>query len=166
MTISIYIKTHNITGLKYFGKTTQKNVEKYKGSGKYWKRHIKKHGYNCRTKVIRKFDDIEDCRWFCIKFSIINNIVESKDWANLIRENGLDGWLAGVKRGERSEEVKRKISKSKMGHKPSNESKRKMSEAMMGMKNTLGYKHTEETRRNMSLAKIGKKRGKYKKKLK
>ena len=102
MTTSIYIKTHNITGLKYFGKTIQKDVEKYKGSGTYWKNHIKKHGYNCRTYVIRTFTNMEDCGWFCKKFSIINNIVESKDWANLVDEDGIGGsnyWL-GKKRSK------------------------------------------------------------------
>lgn len=39
--ITLYIKIHNVTGLKYFGKTTKNNPEKYTGSGKHWKRHIK-----------------------------------------------------------------------------------------------------------------------------
>jgi len=53
----IYIKIHNYTGLKYFGRTIRKNVYKYKGSGKYWKRHIKIHGYDCKTFVIKIFDN-------------------------------------------------------------------------------------------------------------
>ena len=34
----LYVKQHNKTGLKYFGKTTKKDPLKYKGSGLYWKR--------------------------------------------------------------------------------------------------------------------------------
>jgi len=40
----LYIKKHSITGLKYFGKTTESDPYKYLGSGTYWKKHYKKHG--------------------------------------------------------------------------------------------------------------------------
>ena len=36
----LYIKTHNKTGLRYFGKTVQEDVHGYKGSGKYWTSHM------------------------------------------------------------------------------------------------------------------------------
>ena len=42
--IYLYIKTHNVTGLKYLGKTTQ-DPYKYKGSGKRWTNHINKHHF-------------------------------------------------------------------------------------------------------------------------
>lgn len=87
----IYIKIHNITGLKYFGKTVKKNVYKYKGSGLYWKRHIKTHGYDCKTFIIKIFVNEQECIDFCIWFSKINNIVKSEQWANLIDENGING---------------------------------------------------------------------------
>ena len=163
MTTFIYIKTHNITGLKYFGKTNKTDICLYEGSGKYWKNHIKKHGYNCRTKVVRTFTNMEDCRWWCMKFSIINNIVESNDWANLIMENGLDGWVKGVKR---SEETKRKMSmakKGKMGNhlkKHTEDTKRKISEKMKLKK------HTKEHNKKISETMKGRKRGKYKKRKK
>lgn len=91
MTIYLYVKTHNITGLKYFGKTIKANPEKYNGSGLYWKRHLKIHGNNISTKIIGKYDDYDKCSDDAIKFSIENNIIESKEWANLIIENGKDG---------------------------------------------------------------------------
>lgn len=41
-----YIKRHSLTGLKYFGKTTRLTVTngRYRGGGKYWQKHINKHG--------------------------------------------------------------------------------------------------------------------------
>ena len=51
----LYVKTHNITGLKYFGKTTN-DPYTYYGSGKYWLLHLKKHGYNisCQPVLSKK----------------------------------------------------------------------------------------------------------------
>ena len=87
----LYVKTHNITGLKYFGKTTCKDPFEYRGSGKYWSRHIRKYGYDVTTEILGIFKDRIWLQLFSYEFSFINNIVESKDWANLKEENGLDG---------------------------------------------------------------------------
>lgn len=87
----LYIKTHNKTGLKYFGKTSKPNPEKYTGSGKYWLRHLKKHGFNFSTEIIGTFEDETKLVEAALTFSIENNIVDSKEWANLRDENGLDG---------------------------------------------------------------------------
>lgn len=86
----LYIKQHNETGLKYFGKTTS-NPEKYKGSGLYWNSHLKAHGNNVSTIWYKQFHDKESLTEYAISFSKENNIVESAEWANLKPENGLDG---------------------------------------------------------------------------
>jgi hypothetical protein len=87
----LYIKQHSITRLKYFGKTS-KNPHKYQGSGKYWLKHINKHGKQF-VKTIWVSDLYYDTsiKEIALHFSVENNIVESKDWANLVLENGLDG---------------------------------------------------------------------------
>lgn len=85
----LYVKQHNITGLKYFGKTTQ-DPFKYKGSGLHWTRHLAKHGNDVTTIIIGTYIDKERCISDAITFSKNNNIVESTDWANLKIEN-LDG---------------------------------------------------------------------------
>jgi hypothetical protein len=85
----LYIKTHNTTKLKYFGKTIY-DPFKYKGSGSYWTRHIKKHGYNISTEILGLYYDKETCLLAAKEFSINNNIVESPEWANL-RIEELDG---------------------------------------------------------------------------
>lgn len=123
--IILYIKTHNITGLKYFGKTTR-NVYDYKGSGKYWLSHLKKHGNDVTTEIVAQFEDNDQssCEEYALNFSIENNIVESKEWANLILEDGLRGFPVGNKL---SEITKNKISKTLVG-KPSPKSKYIMKE--------------------------------------
>jgi hypothetical protein len=104
----LYIKQHSITGLKYFGKTTKDNPLEYLGSGKHWKRHIKKHGIeHVITLWHQLFTNEQELMEYAIKFSNDNNIVESKDWANLKEENGLDG---GMEKGWWSEEQKKHIS--------------------------------------------------------
>ena len=89
----LYIKQHSVTGMKYFGKTTAKDPYKYKGSGVYWTDHIKKHGrkYVITTNVFGPYTDSIAISEFALAFSRDNNIVESKDWANIDPENGLDG---------------------------------------------------------------------------
>jgi len=62
MTIFLYVKTHNITGLKYLGQTSRSDVEIYPGSGKYWKRHIKKHGNNVCRYIITQCESLEEIR--------------------------------------------------------------------------------------------------------
>lgn len=83
----LYIKQHNKTGLKYFGKTIQ-NPLKYIGSSTYWKSHLKKHGQDITTIWIELFINEERLINFAINFSIKNDIVNSNEWANLIIENG------------------------------------------------------------------------------
>ncbi len=65
-----------------------------------------------------------------LHFSFDNNIVESKEWANLEPENGLNGGASGRKF---SEESKAKLSVAKKGISRSEETKAKMSAAMKGV---------------------------------
>ena len=87
----LYIKQHSLTGKLYLGKTG-KFPETYLGSGKYWIKHIKKHG---RKHVITVwyclFFNHELCEELALQLSKINNIVDSDEWANLREENGCDG---------------------------------------------------------------------------
>ena len=113
----LYIKQHNITGLKYFGKTVTKDPIKYKGSGKFWLRHIKKHGNNVTTIWTQLFTNKEQLKEFALKFSSDNKIVESAEWANLKPEDGLwGGGVPGIKLRPRSDEHKKKLSESVKKH--------------------------------------------------
>lgn len=112
--IYLYIKVHNKTGLKYFGKTEKSDVAKYKGSGIYWRKHINKHGYDVTTRIYFAHDDIELCRTIALKFSMDYNIEYSEEWANLQVENisgaGNKGNRNGMFGRTHTVEVRNKIS--------------------------------------------------------
>ena len=137
MTIYLYIKQCTHCELKYFGKTT-KNPYSYKGSGKYWLRHLKSHGVKPETLEIYTFDNENEPKTFALMFSEYNCIVESKLWANLKPENALDGFTPGVKH---SFETKEKISKSLIGQ---------------GVGKGNGKKLSKEAKEKMSISRKGK----------
>jgi hypothetical protein len=146
----LYIKQHSITGLKYFGKTI-KDPLKYNGSGVYWTNHIKKHGrkHIITTWVSEPYIDSDAIVEYALTFSRDNNIVESKLWANMEPENGLNGGSAGkpawnkgkpspkkgIPIGPHSAETRQKMSDARKGMKlgpHSDESKQKISDANKG----------------------------------
>jgi len=91
MNIYLYVKTHTITGLKYLGKTNSKDPHKYPGSGTYWVRHLKKHGYNYTTDILKECTSKEEVAEFGLYYSELWNVVESNEWANLKPESGNGG---------------------------------------------------------------------------
>lgn len=110
MTIYLYVKTHNNTGLKYLGKTTAKDPHKYPGSGVYWKNHLKVHGINYSTKIIKECQSKEEVKEWGLYYSTLWNIVTAKDkngkklWANAIPETGEGGGIKGKKHSEVTKE--------------------------------------------------------------
>jgi|688.fasta_scaffold22155_3 hypothetical protein len=148
----LYIKQHNITGLKYFGKTIRDPL-KYNGSGKYWTSHLKKHGKYITTVWVQLFDNEAELVQHAIEFSKTNNIVESAEWANMVIENGINsGGITGIKR---SAETKEKISHARTGtkHPITEETKEKIRATLKGKtfdhmkkpKSELWYKRHTET---------------------
>jgi len=116
----LYIK--ELAGVKYFGKTTMPNAHSYPGSGVIWKKRIKKYGKkNIKTLWVSEwFYDAESLVEFALKFSEDNNIVESKEWANYIPENGLDGVTSEAAIhmwGRMDEESRKKHLESRLGSK-------------------------------------------------
>lgn len=128
----LYIKEHTVTGIKYFGKTTRKNPYTYTGSGQYWRAHLAKHGKNITTIWCQLFNDKEELIEYALKFSNENSIVESKEWANLVPENGYQDGGA---------------TKSFLGKKHTPETIAKIKAARAKQRPTmLGKKHSEETK--------------------
>jgi hypothetical protein len=93
---TLYIKRHQITGLKYLGYTSALDPISYRGSGKYWSLHIKKHGYLVDTETLYKTSNINEIKELGSYYSELWNIVESADWANLKPESGNGGWVPGL----------------------------------------------------------------------
>jgi hypothetical protein len=168
--IYLYVKTHNVTGLKYLGQTKNKNPHGYSGSGLYWKLHLKRHGRDFSTEIIKECTTQEEVRQWGVLYSNLWNVVESDEWANLKPETGDGGCLLGTNLGrQHSAFTKQKISDSKKG-KPINrvtpiseETKKKLSESLKGRERKpeavakqLATKikngtltHTEETKQKM-----------------
>lgn len=142
----LYVKQHNSTGLKYFGKTIRKDPIRYLGSGDYWKQHLTKHGANITTTWCQLFTNKDELVAYALSFSKDNNIVESKEWANLIVENGLDGANTLV-----TEETRAKMSAVRKGKPKSAETRAKMTESWKN-RGPRSKEHCE----TLSLSKKGK----------
>lgn len=79
-----------MTGLKYLGKTVR-DPYTYRGSGKRWVRHIKKHGYDVTTEIVGAYETLEEFIQVSVLMSEKLNIVNDPNWANLCVENGNGG---------------------------------------------------------------------------
>lgn len=109
--IYLYIKKHKITGMQYLGKTSALDPHKYTGSGKYWKRHLKKHGLLYDTEILLMSQDETDIKETGQFFSTLFNVVISNDWANLKIEEGDGGWSSINKNKDTYIDVYRKNGK-------------------------------------------------------
>ena len=90
----ILLKTHNKTGLKYLCRhvTAYENTcYSYPGSGTYWKHHLNKHGTDLTTEVLAICDTLEESVDVGRRLSKQLNVVESKEFANLVPEEGQGG---------------------------------------------------------------------------
>ena len=170
---ALLIVTHNVTGLKYFCKTTRLDrLAWYKGSGIAWRKHLAEHGTDVSVEVFGLYTDRDECLRAAKNFSQENNIVSSEGWANLVEELGKNG--ASLK-GERnpffgkthSEDALQKIKLFKAGNsvnagRPKSEQHRaKLSAALKGKPNPLvaerlkGKSLPEETRKKIAEANKG-----------
>lgn len=158
----LYVKTHNVTGLKYFGKTVRKNPQKYLGSGCRWKNHLKVHGNDISTEIIGYFTDEGECKRVALKFSKDNDIVNSKEWANLKEETLDGGWdhinnldsesrdqlcYGWVKRMTKEERSAFRLKSVKRGEDHHMYGKHHTEETLLKLRNRVV---TEETRKRMS----------------
>jgi hypothetical protein len=162
MIIYLYLKQHNKTGLKYFGKTTR-DPFKYKGSGLHWLRHLKTHGRDVSTLKVWKFDRQAVCSRFAVWYSKKFDIVVSNEYANLVEEMGVDGCpMQGERNGmygkNHSPDALEKIKEAR---------RKTPRELYMGENNGMhgktgednpmyGKNHTQESRVKMSRARKGK----------
>jgi hypothetical protein len=143
VTIYLYKKTHNITGLKYLGKTTQ-NPFTYTGSGKYWKSHLKKHGKYITTEIIKECETNSEIKYWGLYYSSLWNIVNSDEWANLRPEDGDGG--ATVSGYKHTEETKKIISET---HKGKTLTKEHIENIRLGKIGKTWGNHSEESKQKI-----------------
>jgi len=110
---ALYIKTHNSTGLKYFGKTTRLDcIHSYKGSGVHWRRHLKVHGDSYTTELLGIWQDKDRLVDYSKRFCKEHDVVNSKEWANIVLEEGLQGAANGETNIAKRIDVRAKMSES------------------------------------------------------
>lgn len=170
---ALLVMEHNITGLKYFCKTTLLDrVHRYKGSGIAWLKHLREHGFNVKVGLLGFYVEEKRCLDAAKKFSVDNDIVESKEWANIVEETGKIGAsmkgeknpFYGKKHKPESIEAGRlkRLGRSvNKGAYRSSENKAKISATLKGRKNPAvsialkGRKLTEEHKKNSLEARKG-----------
>jgi hypothetical protein len=105
----LYIKTHNVSGLKYLGITKQDPYE-YQGSGIIWKNHLKKYGRDISTTILGTYTNKDDLGKAGLYYSNKYNIVESKDFANITIEEGQGGntWDRSIKENREKMRVRKR----------------------------------------------------------
>lgn len=111
MTIYLYKKTHRDTGLKYLGKTIAKDPYSYPGSGVYWTRHLETHGNSVETEILQECHSEEELKYWGQYYSKLWNVVESKEWANLIEEAGPGGYWSNESKEKLRQTKKQELAK-------------------------------------------------------
>ncbi len=130
--IYLYVKTHNVTGLKYLGKTVSKDPHKYKGSGLVWRNHCNVHGYNYSTQIIFQSIHKHEIKDQGIYYSQLWDVVRSDEWANLKAEECDGGYCAR----SFTPEANAKRSQTMKGRPQHPDHTAKVSKALKGRKDT------------------------------
>ena len=142
----LYLKTHNVTGLKYLGQT-KNDPHTYKGSGKYWVSHINKHGNDVTTAILLETEDPKELSESGISYSLKWNVVESEEFANLIAERGQGGHTRYV---DWTPERREKISNLHKGRSLTPEHVAKIAPKTGEDNHFYGRAHSEDSRKKMS----------------
>ena len=125
----LYQKTHIKTGLKYLGYTTR-NPFIYRGSGIKWGDHLREHGAHLETSILAESTSKDEIKTIGRYYSELWDIVNSDDWANSMKETcGGPGGKSGI---PRSAETKRKLSESLLGRKHTDEQRKAKSKRQKG----------------------------------
>lgn len=170
--VYLLLKTHNQTGLKYLCRhitSYEKTCYNYKGSGVYWKRHIAKYGDDVSTEIVAICESIEEAKIIGLTLSEKWDIVNNKDFANLVPENGQGGSdpaKCRKKNGNRfgydrepnryigndnpakNPEVRKKISDKLRGRIFTEAHKKKLSDARKGIESPLKGKPNPHAKTN------------------
>lgn len=148
-------------GLNYLGKT-ERDPFKYIGSGKYWLRHIKKYqlkNSDIKTEILFECDDKVEFKKVSLYYSKLFDIVNSKEFANIVNEEG-DGGKTITK--ETHPLVFLKTSEGLKKYWDKNEERKNILSNKMKNDNPMGYKKYREKVKNSLLGHEVSKETKYK----
>ena len=140
----VYKTTNLINGKFYIGvKTNSRHYDDgYFGSGFLLNKAIKKYGLdNFKKEVLWHFGTAEEC--FKKEAEIVTEDFIKLDNTYNIALGGKGGNLGSLANQKKSQKLK--------GHKLSEETKKKISEANKGNKVRLGAKHSDESKKKLSV---------------
>lgn len=146
--IVLYLKESPL-GLKYLGKCVNTDPYKYKGSGTVWKRHLKAHNIlvtEIKTTILFETDDKDELKKMGLYYSDLWDVVNNKEFANLIPEQGDGGNTGGFKKGVVfTEEHRKKLSIARSKQKDSQATIQKRADAISKTKKgkALSDEHKE-----------------------
>lgn len=156
----IYKMCHTPTGRIYIGqrklpKGKTPETDSYYGSGTVWRNIYKAHPEECVKTVLEFVESKREVNELEKKYIARYRSVYGELCVNIA-----DGGCGGC--GKHSPETIEKIRAAHLGRKLSEETKRKLSEAVSGEKHPFFGKHrSEETKRKMSEARKGEKNHMY-----
>lgn len=119
MIIYLYVKTHLITEMKYFGRTVR-DPQTYNGSGQAWLDHLREFGSIVRTEIVGTFNSKLEARTAAIDFCYANRVMESPQWLNHNLETAGGSLTAWNKSVPLSEDAKQHLSELNKGTVPRN----------------------------------------------
>lgn len=110
----LLLKTHNKTGLKYlcFHRGTDESCLKYKGSGLYWKKHLRVHGGDIHTEILEKSLNQKYISEKGLYYSKLWDVVESSEFANMVPEDA--NQICGQFHSKEARELRRKSLKERI----------------------------------------------------
>lgn len=151
----LYIKKHTKTGLQYLGYTSKSDPFAYIGSGKYWKLHLEKHGFDYETTILQRCFSKNAVKEWGLFYSKLWSVAKSNKWANLIDEQGEGGACFGkingmygkkhtLKTRQLQSLIKRdKPNKNLKGYKQSQSHKDALSASLIGKNPHMDHKQYE-----------------------
>ncbi len=100
--MQLYLRKHNVTGMKYLGYANDHERRVYRGEGIRWTQHLDEFGYDYSTEILYDGEDQELLSNHAIAYSLVHKIWDNPEYANQMMENGKPG---NVKKRWQSKEI-------------------------------------------------------------